>query len=93
MYVKHHLQNASFYDTMSQIVAILIMPNGFKQPMSGQIAVITGSRLKMGYLYYIDAFAWWSNTMIATTRFPISSALRFFKNLVLPLEHSPLVWI
>jgi hypothetical protein len=39
----------------AQIVAILIMPNGFKQPMSGQIAVITGSRLKMGYLYYIDA--------------------------------------
>ena len=46
--------------------------------LSSQVAVITGSRLKIGYhitLMLLKAGA----TVIATTRFPVDSALRFSK--------------
>ena len=46
--------------------------------LSSQVAVITGSRLKIGYhitLMLLNAGA----TVIATTRFPVDSALRFSK--------------
>ena len=46
--------------------------------LKGQVAVITGSRLKIGYhitLYLLRAGA----TVVATTRFPADSALRFSK--------------
>ena len=46
--------------------------------LKGQVAVVTGSRLKIGYhicLILLRAGA----TVVATTRFPIDSALRFSK--------------
>ncbi len=46
--------------------------------LTGQVAVVTGSRLKIGYhitLILLRAGA----TVVATTRFPVDSALRFSK--------------
>ena len=46
--------------------------------LTGQVAVVTGSRLKIGYhitLMMLRAGA----TVVATTRFPVDSALRFAK--------------
>ena len=68
-----------FYDSMCNKCGDL---NYFKRyqkaDLSGQVALITGSRLKIGYhvtLMLLRAGA----TVIATTRFPIDSALRFSK--------------
>ena len=49
-----------------------------KADLTGQVALITGSRLKIGYqatLLLLRAGA----TVIATTRFPVDSAMRFSK--------------
>jgi NAD(P)-dependent dehydrogenase (short-subunit alcohol dehydrogenase family) len=66
-----------FYDSMCPSCAEL---NYFKRfqtaDLTGQVAVVTGSRLKIGYhitLIMLKAGA----EVIATTRFPIDSALRF----------------
>ena len=48
--------------------------------LTGQVALVTGSRLKIGYhitLMMLRAGA----TVIATTRFPVDSALRYAKEL------------
>ncbi len=68
-----------FYDSMCPECAGLNYKKRFQTAdLSGQVAVITGSRLKIGYqatLMMLRAGA----TVIATTRFPIDSALRYSK--------------
>jgi NAD(P)-dependent dehydrogenase (short-subunit alcohol dehydrogenase family) len=68
-----------FYDSMCPKCAELNYNKRFQTAnLSGQVAVITGSRLKIGYhitLMMLRAGA----TVIATTRFPNDSALRFAK--------------
>ena len=66
-----------FYDAMCQKCAEFNYKKRFQTAdMSGQVALITGSRLKIGYqatLMMLRAGA----TVIATTRFPHDSALRY----------------
>ena len=72
--VLHH-----FYDTMCPECADFNYKKRFQTAdLSGQVAVITGSRLKIGYhvtLMMLRAGA----TVIATTRFPRDSAIRYSK--------------
>ncbi|MGK0367059.1 MAG: NAD(P)-dependent dehydrogenase (short-subunit alcohol dehydrogenase family) [Thermoproteota archaeon] len=69
----------SFYDTMCKKCADLNYIKRFqKADLTGQVALITGSRLKIGYqatLLLLRGGA----TVIATTRFPVDSALRYAK--------------
>jgi NAD(P)-dependent dehydrogenase (short-subunit alcohol dehydrogenase family) len=66
-----------FYDSMCQKCAELNYKKRFQTAdLSGQVALITGSRLKIGYqaaLMMLRAGA----TVIATTRFPVDSAMRY----------------
>ncbi|MCA9409101.1 MAG: SDR family oxidoreductase [Candidatus Omnitrophica bacterium] len=66
-----------FYDSMCQKCAEFNYKKRFQTAdLSGQIAIITGSRLKIGYqatLMMLRAGA----SVIATTRFPVDSALRY----------------
>ncbi|MFC1765663.1 SDR family NAD(P)-dependent oxidoreductase, partial [Planctomycetota bacterium] len=66
-----------FYDSMCMSCAEFNYEKRFQSaPLHGQVAVITGSRLKIGYqatLMMLRAGA----TVIATTRFPVDSALRY----------------
>jgi len=68
-----------FYDTMCPGCAELNYQKRFQTAdLKGQVALITGSRLKIGYqatLMMLRSGA----TVIATTRFPIDSALRYSK--------------
>ncbi len=68
-----------FYDTMCMECAELNYEKRFQTAsLEGQIALITGSRLKIGYqsaLMMLKAGA----IVIATTRFPNDAALRFSK--------------
>lgn len=68
-----------FYDSMCTKCADLNYEKRFqKADLTGQVALITGSRLKIGYqsvLLLLRAGA----TVIATTRFPVDSALRYSK--------------
>jgi NAD(P)-dependent dehydrogenase (short-subunit alcohol dehydrogenase family) len=68
-----------FYDTMCPSCAELNYQKRFQTAdLKGQVALITGSRLKIGYqatLMMLRSGA----TVIATTRFPIDSALRYSK--------------
>jgi len=68
-----------FYDTMCPRCAELNYQKRFQTAdLSGQVALITGSRLKIGYqatLMMLKA----GGTVIATTRFPVDSALRYSK--------------
>lgn len=68
-----------FYDTMCMPCAELNYKKRFQTAdLSGQVALITGSRLKIGYhatLMMLRAGA----RVIATTRFPKDSAIRFSK--------------
>jgi NAD(P)-dependent dehydrogenase (short-subunit alcohol dehydrogenase family) len=60
-------------------VVILIMLRRFQTAnVNGQIAVITGSRLKIGYHITLMLLRGGAS-VIATTRFPVDSALRFAK--------------
>jgi len=74
--VLHH-----FYDTMCMSCANLNYQKRFQSAdLTGQVALITGSRLKIGHhatLMMLRAGA----TVIATTRFPKDSAVRFSKEL------------
>ncbi|MFA6378301.1 MAG: SDR family oxidoreductase, partial [Candidatus Omnitrophota bacterium] len=69
----------AFYDTMCPKCAEFNYQKRFQSAsLDGQVALITGSRLKIGYqatLMMLRAGA----QVIATTRFPIDSALRFAK--------------
>jgi NAD(P)-dependent dehydrogenase (short-subunit alcohol dehydrogenase family) len=68
-----------FYDTMCEACGDFNYAKRFQMAdLSGQVALVTGSRLKIGYhitLMMLRAGA----TVIATTRFPVDSALRFAK--------------
>jgi len=68
-----------FYDTMCSKCGDFNYAKRFQTAdMSGQVALVTGSRLKIGYhitLMMLRAGA----TVIATTRFPVDSALRYSK--------------
>ena len=74
-YTKLHF----FYDAMCPACADLNYKKRFQTAsLKGKTALITGSRLKIGYqatLMMLRAGA----TVIATTRFPVDSALRFSK--------------
>ena len=73
VYTKLH----HFYDTMCTECGDFNYAKRFQTAdLTGQVAVITGSRLKIGYhitLMLLRAGA----TVVATTRFPVDSALRF----------------
>ncbi len=73
VYTKLH----HFYDTMCTECGDFNYAKRFQSAdLTGQVAVITGSRLKIGYhitLMLLRAGA----TVVATTRFPVDSALRF----------------
>lgn len=75
MYTKLH----HFYDTMCTECGDYNYAKRFQTAdLKGQVAVVTGSRLKIGYhitLMMLRAGA----TVVATTRFPVDSALRFSK--------------
>ncbi|MBK6266914.1 SDR family oxidoreductase [Marivirga sp. S37H4] len=75
MYTKLH----HFYDTMCPDCAEFNYAKRYQTAdLTGQVALVTGSRLKIGYhitLMMLKAGA----TVIATTRFPVDSALRFAK--------------
>ena len=68
-----------FYDTMCKKCGDLNYRKRFQTAsLSGQVALITGSRVKIGYqatLLMLRAGA----TVIATTRFPVDAALRYSK--------------
>jgi len=68
-----------FYDTMCTSCGDFNYAKRFQTAdLSGQVALVTGSRLKIGYhitLMMLRAGA----TVIATTRFPVDSALRYAK--------------
>lgn len=72
-YTKLHF----FYDAMCPQCAEFNYAKRFQSaPLEGQIALITGSRLKIGYqaaLMMLRAGA----QVIATTRFPVDSAIRY----------------
>lgn len=74
-YTKLH----HFYDTMCKECADLNYKKRFQTcDMKGQVALITGSRLKIGYhatLMMLRSGA----RVIATTRFPVDSAIRYAK--------------
>jgi len=75
MYNKLH----HFYDTMCKECGDFNYAKRFQTAsMKNQVALVTGSRLKIGYhitLMMLRAGA----TVIATTRFPVDSALRYSK--------------
>ena len=68
-----------FYDTMCTDCGDLNYAKRFQTAdLTDQVAVVTGSRLKIGYhitLILLRSGA----TVVATTRFPVDSALRFAK--------------
>ena len=68
-----------FYDTMCTDCGDLNYSKRFQTAdVKGQVAVITGSRLKIGYHISLMLLRGGA-TVIATTRFPVDSALRFSK--------------
>lgn len=75
--VYHYLHH--FYDSMCKACGDFNYAKRFQTAdMTDQVALVTGSRLKIGYhitLMMLRAGA----TVIATTRFPVDSALRFAK--------------
>lgn len=75
MYTKLH----HFYDAMCTECGDFNYAKRFQTAdLTGQVAIITGSRLKIGYhitLMLLRAGA----TVVATTRFPVDSAIRFSK--------------
>jgi len=75
VYTKLH----HFYDTMCSDCGDFNYAKRYQTAdLKNQVAVVTGSRLKIGYhitLMLLKAGA----TVVATTRFPVDSALRFSK--------------
>jgi len=76
---KPYTEIHHFYDSMCKACGDLNYAKRFQTcDMTGQFALITGSRLKIGYhatLMMLRSGA----TVIATTRFPADSAIRFAK--------------
>lgn len=81
---KEYTQLHHFYDTMCRECGDFNYMKRFQTAdLTGKVAIITGSRLKIGYhttLMMLRAGA----TVIATTRFPVDSALRFSKEVDFP---------
>mgnify|MGYP003673786254 FL=1 len=68
-----------FYDTMCIECGDFNYAKRFQTAdVTGQVAVVTGSRLKIGYHITLMLLRGGA-TVIATTRFPVDSALRFSK--------------
>jgi len=68
-----------FYDTMCSDCGDFNYAKRFQNAdVKGQVAIITGSRLKIGYHITLMLLRGGA-TVIATTRFPVDSALRFSK--------------
>lgn len=68
-----------FYDTMCTECGDFNYAKRFQTAdVNGQIAVITGSRLKIGYHITLMLLRGGA-TVVATTRFPVDSAIRFAK--------------
>lgn len=68
-----------FYDTMCTECGDFNYAKRFQNAdVKGQVAIITGSRLKIGYHITLMLLRGGA-TVIATTRFPVDSALRFSK--------------
>jgi len=68
-----------FYDTMCSDCGDFNYAKRFQNAdVKGQVAVITGSRLKIGYHITLMLLRGGA-TVVATTRFPVDSALRFSK--------------
>ncbi len=68
-----------FYDTMCPECGDFNYAKRFQNAnVKGQVAVITGSRLKIGYHITLMLLRGGA-TVVATTRFPVDSALRFSK--------------
>ncbi|MBK5192936.1 MAG: SDR family oxidoreductase, partial [Flavobacteriaceae bacterium] len=68
-----------FYDSMCTTCGDFNYAKRFQTAnVKGQVAVITGSRLKIGYHISLMLLRGGA-TVIATTRFPVDSALRFSK--------------
>jgi len=76
---KFYTEIHHFYDSMCKECGDLNYAKRFQTcDLTGQVALITGSRLKIGYhatLMMLRSGA----TVIATTRFPADSAIRFAK--------------
>ncbi|MBF0432266.1 MAG: SDR family NAD(P)-dependent oxidoreductase [Fibrobacteria bacterium] len=74
---KEFTQLHSFYDAMCKECGDFNYAKRFQRcDLTGQVALITGSRLKIGYqatLMLLESGA----TVIATTRFPVDSAKRY----------------
>lgn len=68
-----------FYDAMCSECGDFNYAKRFQDAdLTGQVAIVTGSRLKIGY--HISLILLRSGaTVVATTRFPVDSALRFSK--------------
>jgi NAD(P)-dependent dehydrogenase (short-subunit alcohol dehydrogenase family) len=76
---KEYIEMHHFYDTMCPDCGDFNYAKRFQTAdVNGQIAVITGSRLKIGYHICLMLLRGGA-TVIATTRFPVDSALRFAK--------------
>jgi len=75
--IYHSLHH--FYDSMCKTCGDFNYAKRFqKADLNGQVALVTGSRLKIGYhitIMMLKAGA----TVIATTRFPIDAAIRYAK--------------
>ncbi|MAS51736.1 MAG: oxidoreductase [Flavobacteriales bacterium] len=75
MYKKLH----HFYDAMCPECGDFNYAKRFQtSDLKGQVAVVTGSRLKIGY-HIVLMLLRSGATVVATTRFPIDSALRYSK--------------
>ncbi len=75
MYTKMH----HFYDAMCTDCADFNYAKRFQTAdLTGQVAVVTGSRLKIGY-HIVLILLRSGATVVATTRFPVDSALRYSK--------------
>jgi NAD(P)-dependent dehydrogenase (short-subunit alcohol dehydrogenase family) len=74
-FIKMH----HFYDSMCNDCGDFNYAKRFQTAnVKGQIAVVTGSRLKIGYHITVMLLRGGA-TVVATTRFPVDSALRFAK--------------
>ena len=68
-----------FYDTMCSTCGDFNYAKRFQNAdLTGQVALVTGSRLKIGYHITLMLLRAGAN-VIATTRFPVDSALRYAK--------------
>lgn len=76
---KEYTELHHFYDAMCSECGDYNYAKRFQTAdLSGQVAVVTGSRLKIGY-HIVLIMLRSGATVVATTRFPVDSALRFSK--------------